>query len=368
MNPAGAAIVTTLRNAGNVLDSFINYHLSIGFGRLYLFFDDANDRDLPRVAGHPSVTAIPHDGNLRKRWRELPQYSEQSAFLDREVMARQVLNTELAMEMARAGGFAWLLHIDSDELFYSPFESAAAHFESLENQPLETVQYMNYEAVPERDEVDDFFREIDLFKVPPHLNKRKVTPDLVQAIRRTPQLHPNFFNFYASGKSAVRLSAAGMRPTGVHHFVRPEKRWEAGEANRHFVLHYACCGFENFWTKYVTLGRFADQWWEKYDIANLVGRFHLEARDVVATGDREAARAFYRNRVSIQDNHRISELLALGVLARFPHPRQILSSASISTSDPIFASPPHRVGEGGRSAPEARDKRPEGGQNAGPAR
>src|SRR5215469_6029626 len=173
MNSARAAIVTTLRNAGSVLDSFIGYHLSIGFGHLYLFFDDPNDPDLPRLAGNPAITAIAHDADLRNRWRELPQYREQSAFLDREVMARQVLNTEVAMEMARGDGFAWLLHIDSDELFYSPYESAAAHFQSLENQAFETVQYMNYEAVPERDEIGDFFREVDLFKVPPHLNKRK---------------------------------------------------------------------------------------------------------------------------------------------------------------------------------------------------
>ena len=328
MNSARAAIVTTLRNAGNVLDSFISYHLNIGFSHLYLFFDDANDPGLPRVMGHPSITAIAHDANLRERWRELPQYREQSAFLDREVMARQVLNTELAMKMARADGFDWLLHIDADELFYSPFETAGAHFESLQNQAFETVQYMNYEAVPECDEIGDFFREVDLFKVPPHLNRRRVTPDLVQTVRRTPQLHPNFFNFYASGKSAVRLSAAGMRPSGVHHFLGPDKRWEAGQSNRHFILHYACCGFDTFWTKYVTLGRFADHWWEKYDIAKLVGRFHLEARDIVATGGRDAAREFYRNRVSIQDHERINELLALGVLARFAHPRQILSSAN----------------------------------------
>jgi hypothetical protein len=333
MNSARAAIVTTLRNAGTVLDSFIDYHLNIGFGRLYLFFDDAKDADLPRLAAHPAITATAHDASLRNRWRDLPQYREQSAFLDRGVMARQVLNTELAMEMARADGFDWLLHIDADELFYSPFETAAAHFASLENQLFETVQYMNYEAVPERDEIGDFFREVDLFKVPPHLNKRRVTPDLVQAVQRMPQLHPNFFNFYASGKSAVRLSAAGMRPTGVHHFMGPEKRWEAGHSNRHFILHYACCGFENFWTKYMTLGRFADQWWEKYDITKLVGRFHLEARDIVATGEREAARAFYRNRVSIQDDQRINELLALGILARFPHPGQVLASARKATVD-----------------------------------
>src|SRR5581483_11796741 len=96
-----AAIVTTLRNAGNVLDSFIAWHLGIGFAHLYLFFDDPADPDLPRLSADPRVTAIAHDPVLRERWRHLPQFAGQQAFLDREVMARQVLNTELAMELAR---------------------------------------------------------------------------------------------------------------------------------------------------------------------------------------------------------------------------------------------------------------------------
>ena len=158
-----AAIVTTLRNAGNVLGSFIAYHLALGFGRLYLFFDDPADPDLPRAAAHARVTAIGHDRELRERWRHLPQYSGQAQFLDREVMARQVLNTELAMELARADGFDWLLHIDSDELFYSPRQSVAEHFDLVEKQRLETVVYLNYEAAPDRDEIGDFFREVAMF-------------------------------------------------------------------------------------------------------------------------------------------------------------------------------------------------------------
>src|SRR5205807_846691 len=156
-----AAICTTLRNAGPVLESFIAYHLAIGFERLYLFFDDPTDPDLARVSAHPTVTAIPHDTRLREHWRRLPQYPEQSAFTDSEVMARQVLNVEMAMQLARAAGFTWLLHIDADELFYSPLQSAAEHFEQVERQQLETVVYLNYEAIPERDEIGDFFREID---------------------------------------------------------------------------------------------------------------------------------------------------------------------------------------------------------------
>jgi hypothetical protein len=324
---AQAAIVTTLKNAGNVLDSFIAYHLAIGFAHIFLFFDDPADPDLWRAAAHPAVTAIAHDAALRQRWRTLPQYSEQAPFIDREVMARQVLNVEFAMELARQRGFDWLLNIDSDELFFSPYESAADHFDALSGQSIETMVYLNYEAMPERDDVGDFFREVDLFKVPPELNRRPITPDVVRAVKATPQFDPDFFLFYGAGKSAVRLSAPGMQPNGVHSFVRRSGPWQAAESRRHFILHYACCGFDAFWSKYVTLGRFADQWWEKYDIAAAIGRFHLDARDVVACGDQEAARAFYRQRVAMEDKERVDALIALGVLARFPQPRQILDVA-----------------------------------------
>jgi len=126
-----AAIVTTLRGAGAVLDSFIDYHLAIGFAHLFLFFDDPGDPDLSRAAANPAVTAIAHDESLRRAWTRLPQYEEQAAFLEREVMARQILNVQLAMEMARRQGLGWLLNIDADELFYSPGQSAGEYFAAL---------------------------------------------------------------------------------------------------------------------------------------------------------------------------------------------------------------------------------------------
>jgi len=102
---SGAVIATTLKNAEHVLDSFIAYHLAIGFEHIFLFFDDPADPGLRRAAAYPRVTAIAHDAALRERWRALPQYGEQAPFVDREVMARQVLNVELAMRLAREGGF-----------------------------------------------------------------------------------------------------------------------------------------------------------------------------------------------------------------------------------------------------------------------
>jgi len=231
-------------------------------------------------------------------------------------------------ELARKRGFDWLLNIDSDELFFSPDESADQHFAALSKQPIETIVYLNYEAMPERDDIGDFFREVDLFKVPPELNRRPITAEIVRAVKATPQFNPDFFHFYGAGKSALRLSASGMQPNGVHSFVRRVGQWQAAESRRHTILHYACCGFDAFWNKYVTLGRFSDQWWEKYDIAASIGRFHLDARDVVARGSPDAARAFYRERVAMEDKERVDALIKLGVLARFPQPRQIIQAAT----------------------------------------
>ena len=53
------AIVTTLRNTGGaVLDSFIRYHVQLGFAHLYLFFDDPEDHAIPSAGRHTAVSAI----------------------------------------------------------------------------------------------------------------------------------------------------------------------------------------------------------------------------------------------------------------------------------------------------------------------
>lgn len=325
-NKGRAAIVTTLRNAGPVLDSFIAYHLAIGFAHMFLFFDDPADADMPRLAGHPSVTAIAHDSQLRESWTRLPQYRTQAPFVTREVMARQVLNVAHAMELARARGLDWLLNIDADELFYAPGGSASAHFAGLENEPVDTVNYPNYEAAPEREESGDFFREVTLFKVPPELNRVRLTPEGLRLLKSVPQLNPDFFHYYSAGKSAVRLSAHGMEPFGVHAFTRAEGETRAARNMQHFILHYAVCAFDAFWTKYATLGRFADSWWDTYDIEALIGTFHLEARDVVGRGNRDAALAFYRERVVIANPAQIEALMRYGFLARFTEPRRILQN------------------------------------------
>lgn len=322
---AAAAIVTTLRNAGAVLDSFVAYHQAIDFAHLFLFFDDPDDKDLPRARGMKDVTVIPHDSALRDAWRSLGTYRQYGAFVDSEVMARQVLNVEYAMGLAREQGYDWLLSIDADELFLSPAEPVSRHFESLAASAVDTVQYLNYEAVPVSEAIGDFFREVDLFKPPLRLLSPNLAPALRQTEQSVPQLRP-YFHFYANGKSAVRLNDGTLEPFGVHQFRRTTGPTKMAAAPRQFILHYACCGFEAFWTKYVTLGRFPDKWFGQHDIAPAIGTFHLEARDVVCSGNREKALSFYRQRVAIADGNLVERLARLGLLARITLPSQILGS------------------------------------------
>jgi hypothetical protein len=299
---------------------------------LFLFFDDPADPDISRIAAHPAITAIPHDAALRRAWLTLPEYQNFGPFAGSEVMARQVLNAALAIALARERGFSWLLHIDADELFFSPGQSssdqsAAEHFRWADAQQANAIKYWNYEAVPEKMEIDDAFREVDLFKIPPVLKPGPATRPGLELLAATPQLQPGRFHFYSNGKSAVRLAASRMRPRSVHDFDDPAAPNPPLQCRTHFILHYACCGIESFWEKYVTLGNFADKWFGKTDIRAATGSsLHLQARDVVASGDREKAREFYRRRIAIEDSRLCEALIQNGVLTRFAQPRRMLEA------------------------------------------
>lgn len=327
MSGHDAAIVTTLRDAGAMLESFVAYHLKMGFAHLFLFFDDPADPNLARFAKHPRITAIAHDTGLRQRWRELPEYQAYAGFIDREVMARQVLNAALAMELARQKGLGWLLHIDADELFFPAKGSLAEHFAAARAQDIETVCYRNFEAVPEKCDIRDPFREVDLFKLPVEMAPDPVSEAGRALLADTPQIPPKRFHFYRNGKSAVRLDATRLRPNGVHKFTDWDGETREATAPDAFVLHYACCGFEAFWRKYATLGGFADQWLDRFDIRQAIGPLHLDSRDTVAGGDRDEGTDFYRRRIAIEDPERVRALLQQRILTRVSQPKELLQTA-----------------------------------------
>jgi Glycosyl transferase family 2 len=338
--PARVAMVTTLRGAAPVLDSFIRYHLALGFAHLYLFFDDPDDPGVA-VARHfagGSVTITCRGPELEREWRQCVQFGTFAPHVASEVMSRQCLNVEIAVQWALAGGHDWLLHIDADELFYCPGQDAGSHFARLAAQGIDRAVYPNLEAMVESVDVADFFREVTLFKANRNtLPGGQFNPTQAALVGRFAQFPPNFFLFYSNGKSAARLRP-GLVPDGVHRFgarsyPRPgQKALPAHAPQRERVvsdcriLHYACCGYANFRDKYRILGQFSDRWFGRVDIRDSIGDFHLLARDIVATGDEGRARQFYREHAVIEDQGAITELIQAGLLVRVDGPGEWLNA------------------------------------------
>ena len=84
------AIASTMKDVSQRIDSWVRWHVWIGFERLYLFFDDAAEADsmvLARAAGGDAVRAIPRDANLRASWALQPSWVGHASLVDKEVRA-----------------------------------------------------------------------------------------------------------------------------------------------------------------------------------------------------------------------------------------------------------------------------------------
>src|SRR5437870_9562250 len=162
-----AAIVTTLKQPGPSLASFLRYHSAIGFARIFLFFDDPSDSYIQTARKFRNVWIIKNDARLRRKWRETRTALTNPSlyqFVDVELKVRQTLNVEIAIELARRENIDWLLHIDCDELFYPSKGDAPAHFAAMSKRKLNNLIYANYEGLPEAVEIDDYFKKVTLFK------------------------------------------------------------------------------------------------------------------------------------------------------------------------------------------------------------
>lgn len=329
-----AAIVTTLKNPGPSLDSFIRYHLEIGFSNLFLFFDDPGDPSIARARKYQNVVVIKNDARLRRSWKKTniattnPYLYE---FRKSEPSLRQELNVEIAIQLALKKNLDWLLHIDCDELFYPFQENVPEHFQSLSDRRIENVIYANYEAIPETMDIEDYFREVTLFKNNFYIfPKLSLSRQQARVTKGIPQLPDRLFLSYHDGKSAARLTNR-LLPDGVHRFMakqprrsrdlsKPARRVRPLLCKNAAILHYSCCGFNNFWRKYKTLGSFGDKWFDQIDIAESIGSFHQESRDMVLRNRKKEAREFYRRRVVIDKKSVIKLLIDNGVACRIKEP------------------------------------------------
>jgi Glycosyl transferase family 2 len=314
------SIVTTVRDPGTPLLSFVRYHLALGVTHIYMFFDDPDDPWLELAERLPAVKAIAYDDALRD-WqrRSLPSFERLETFLNCEVMARQILNADTAIQMAFADGAHWLLHLDIDELFYCQGR-IQQHFANMPEEVAQ-VRYPNFEAFPEVTDIDDYFRTVTLFKKNPHFcESARIDRWLTLTGRQW------YFVAYRNGKAAVRVMP-GVSTSGVHVFdVHETSRQTVSIANP-YVLHYPNCGLDYFIRKYRLLGAFSDKAFEQFPRPSC----HLESRDVVLRGDMAEIRAFFDQHILCRNAAEADSLLEADLGRRITGPRDFLSDLSTST-------------------------------------
>eukprot|EP00884_Botryococcus_braunii_P019389 jgi/Botrbrau1/6133/Bobra.331_2s0028.1 len=253
LDPQGPkiAFVTTTSESYKQIKLWVDYHKSIGVGTYYLFVDGqaARPEVMGRLAKIPGVTVIPRDEKLKYRHAHSRIWNETwlSAFFHKpcnhELFVLQSLNMEAGIELAFKDNIDWILHVDTDELMYpggSP-EYSLQRVLSVFSPDTDTVVFPNYESLPERDDVQDPFTEVTLFK----RNYQHVVSDLYfKSYHTVARGNPNYFITYGNGKSAARVQP-GLRPNGAHRWYSYTKSPKEETSEQAAVLHYTYNRFED---------------------------------------------------------------------------------------------------------------------------
>jgi len=236
-------IATTVKNP-HQLNDWINYHLKIGFDKLYIVFDDENE-DTSSYINSDQVKIFKNNDDWKKELLTLPNMNQ---FIQdkKEVMSRQILNFANSRNYALQDGIDFLLHIDADELFYLEDSTLGNIF----NNNYDVITFQNWEMIPKKDDYENCFREGVDFKI-----------------------NPRIFNAYGNGKSAVKVNSQSQI-AGVHDFSGNNKKF----SNVGKILHYPSCNFNEYINKYKILGKFNDKWW---DSVKIPFKFHTESRDLI---------------------------------------------------------------------------------------
>jgi hypothetical protein len=284
------AIVVTVLDPGPSFKTWIDYHLQV-VDHLYIFLDKPGNGDEQLIPDVPGVHMIAGAQNALTG--------------PNGVMERQVVNAMSALSTCRNERIDWLLHIDADEMLWSPDMSFKAYLAGLD-PGVSTVSFVNHEVLVRDQEVRDCFKELHLFKRNSYqfaeghwMRKRKY----------------QFFSAYTNGKSAVRVEKQNGRGGGVHQF-------EVTDGARHFeknvcVLHYPCPSYPDWLKKYARLGDFPAYFvvnGKKYPMTGF--EYFLDSRDAylksLESGNWEIATRFYKD--SLLTDHEVSQLREEGAV------------------------------------------------------
>ena len=246
---------------------WMQYHVELGVARFYFFYDGSDPAVMEVLNGLPFSVAFAvngvggpdgdgdgdgDDSGLMARYRShqtraaVFSSSVEGVEKSNEVlMTKQTFGMEEGARRAAADGVAWLLHIDTDELFLPEgHDSIPRVFEAAEADGEPTVRFLNLEAQVEAGDVTSPFLQTSLFR-----NHQYFTTKDAQHYRSTFKqgLQGGFLTLYANGKSAARLDDETMPSAHGPHYWKPSDatapdvadRWHNRISNSSYILHYS---------------------------------------------------------------------------------------------------------------------------------
>ena len=155
------------------LHVFLKYHFSIGIKHIYLYFDDITNENVDVEAinvanSYSNVTTV----LCNELWYRNLIHSSSSKcwstygeYLETDLIARQVLAVEQAIQKSHKDDMDWLLHIDIDELLHFKHNIQTKVDQYFSNIPkhIDCIRFLNLEAAPETMELkqiesNDYFQ------------------------------------------------------------------------------------------------------------------------------------------------------------------------------------------------------------------
>lgn len=303
------------------------FHKVIGVTTFYLFVEGkAASPEVSRVLESiPGVKVVYRTKELEEQqarsriWNETWLASFFYKPCNYELFVKQSLNMEMAIVMARKDGVEWILHLDTDELIHPAGTREYSLRQLLLDVPanVDMVIFPNYESSVERDDIEDPFSEISMFKKNyDHLPKDTYFGMYKESTRG----NPNYFLTYGNGKSIARIQDH-LRPNGAHRWHNYMKTPNEIKFEEAAVLHYTYAKFSDLTSRRDRCGCKPT----KEDVKRcFMLEFDRAAFIIASTATEEEMRKWYQEHVVWGDKALNLKLLRKGILTRIYAPMVIV--------------------------------------------
>lgn len=236
-----------------------------------------------------------------------------------ELFVKQSLNMEMAIVMARNDAVDWILHLDTDELIHPAGTREYSLRQLLLDVPanVDMVIFPNYESSVERDDIEDPFSEVSMFKKNyDHLPKDTYFGMYKESTRG----NPNYFLTYGNGKSIARIQDH-LRPNGAHRWHNYMKTPNEIKFEEAAVLHYTYAKFSDLTSRRDRCGCKPT----KEDVKRcFMLEFDRAAFIIASTATEEEMGKWYQEHVVWGDKALNLKLLRKGILTRIYAPMVIV--------------------------------------------